>query len=84
MATLIIDNTTYTINDGNSITKACQEAGVPFNCNTGICASCIINILEGEENLSPLTHEEIDLYLNSKTRLACKCRIISGTVKATF
>jgi ferredoxin len=84
MAKLIIDNKEYELADGSSIALPCQEAGVPFNCHTGVCGSCLIRILEGKENLNERTPEEIDLGLDDGRRLACLCVVQKGTVKITF
>lgn len=84
MAKLIINQTEYTLPDGASMADVCEQAGLPFNCNTGICGSCQITILEGHDNLNELTEEEHDLGLSGNSRLACQCRIIAGTVRITF
>ena len=84
MAVIIINNLEYAINDGSKIQDICQKAGVIFNCNAGVCGSCLIKIIDGAKNLSPLTDEERDLGLDEQNRLACQCTILSGTVKATF
>lgn len=73
------------IADGEAIKPLCEEAGVPFACEEGVCGTCIIEIEEGMENLSPFTEEEADFLgeLESE-RLACQCRIQKGIVKAKF
>ena len=72
------------IPDGSPIQKPCEELGVPFCCTNGICGTCMIDIIEGEENLSELTEEEKDLERDRKHRLACQCKIKSGEVKFDF
>lgn len=84
MAKLIIDNIEYELADGSSISEVCKEAGVPFNCNTGVCGSCQIKVLEGAENLGELHEEEVDLGMDRENRLGCMCVINGGTVKITF
>lgn len=84
MAQFIIGNEAYEIVDSMPIADACAKAGVPFNCNTGVCGSCLIKILAGAENLNPLTPEEKDLGLDRDNRLACQCKIIKGVVRATY
>lgn len=84
MAKLIIDGKEYEIVDGTAIADACWEAGVPFDCNSGVCGSCRIKILQGAENLSELTAEEKDLGFERHTRLACRCSVLKGIVKATY
>ena len=80
MAKLIIDSVEYEIADGELIRTRCEEAGVFFNCNTGICGLCSVKVVEGNENLSDLTPEEEDLGMDGTSRLACVCSIKSGTV----
>lgn len=69
------------IKDGELIREKAEELGVPFGCEEGICGTCMIDILEGEENLSELTESEKDLMRDKKHRLACQCRIKKGMVK---
>ena len=69
------------IEDGASIKEACEELGVPFCCTNGICGTCMIDIIEGEENLSELTEEEKDLERDRKHRLACQCKVKQGEVR---
>jgi ferredoxin len=41
----------------------------------------MIDVLDGEDNLSELTEQEKDLMRNKKHRLACQCKIKKGEVK---
>ena len=84
MFKLIIDQAEYDISDDGSIVSACRDAGVRLDCNNGVCGSCHIKVLEGAENLSDLTQEEIDLGMDQNNRLACQCAIKTGIVKITF
>lgn len=68
------------------IAECCEKAGVPFACTEGVCGTCVIEIIEGEENLSKPTQEEKD-FLGEGTlreRLACQCFIKCGQVKIKF
>lgn len=72
--------------DGAPIADACEEAGVPFACTEGVCGTCVIEVKEGKENLTPPTKEEED-FLGEGTqdeRLACQCKIKGGCVKISF
>ncbi len=84
MAILIINEKTYEIEDGSSISGPCQQEGLPFSCNTGVCGVCQIRVLEGAENLNELTEEEKDFGLSPNMRLGCLCFIKRGTVKISF
>lgn len=88
MAKLLFDHSGEEVElpDGSAVAAACEEAGVPFACTEGICGTCVIEIKMGEENLSPPTQEEED-FLGAgccKERLACQCRIKSGTVRISL
>lgn len=88
MATLVFDQNDEEIElpDGSPIAESCEEAGVPFACTEGVCGTCVIEIKEGEENLTDPTKEEED-FLGEGTRrerLACQCKIKSGRVRVTF
>ena len=72
------------IPDGEKIQEVCEELGVPFSCTNGICGTCMVDIVKGEENLSELTEEEEDLGRDKKHRLACQCKIKSGEVTINF
>ena len=69
------------IQEGESLKEYCEEAGVPFACEEGICGTCVIEVEEdGKENLSEFTQEEIDfLGEDSGERLACQCKFRQKT-----
>lgn len=72
--------------DGSTIAEVCEEAGVPFACTEGVCGTCVIEVKEGEENLSRPTQEEED-FLGEGTsdeRLACQCHIKHDEVTISF
>lgn len=72
------------LKNGEKIRDACEELGVPFSCTNGICGTCMIDIVEGKENLSELTEQEHDLARDEEHRLACQCKIMKGEVKFDF
>jgi len=87
MAKLIIDDDEeIELEDGSSIAEVCEEAGVPFACTEGICGTCVIEVVDGEDNLSDPTPEEGDFLGEDcrDERLACQCKIKTGTVKIKF
>ena len=50
-----------------------------FGCRTGICGTCIVEVLSGEENLNPPDEDEAELLEImaddlSHPRLACQLR----------
>jgi ferredoxin len=88
MATLIMDNTgeELELEDGSPIAEQCEDAGVPFACTEGVCGTCVVEIVEGEENLSEQTEEEVDFLGEGclDERLACQCKIMKGSVKIRY
>ncbi len=87
MAKLVFENTgdEAEVLDGHSIMEVCEDAGIPFACTEGVCGTCVIEVVEGMENLSSFTQEESDFLGESDCeRLACQCRIRGGCVKITF
>jgi len=74
------------LEDGAPIAETCEEEGVPFACTEGVCGTCVIEVKEGQENLSEPTQEEKDFLGEGTTdeRLACQCKIKSGSVKVSF
>lgn len=86
MAKIINDETKEELEvlDGEPIKKACMELGIPFACEDGICGTCMIEIVEGEDNLTDLTKNEEYLGRDKNHRLACQCKIKSGVVKIKY
>lgn len=72
------------VKDNGPIKEACEDLGVPFGCQNGICGVCTIEIVEGAGNLQPLNDREEAMGCNSKKRLACQCKIKKGNIKIKF
>jgi len=71
--------------DDSPIMGACEQAGIPFACTEGVCGTCVIEVTEGMENLSPFNQAEADFLGElDKERLACQCKIKGGLVKIKF
>lgn len=78
-------NEEFDVPDGSGLTEPCQKVGIPFACSEGVCGSCIVEVVEGMENLTEYTQEEEDFLGPLDTeRLACQCSIKQGTVKLKF
>lgn len=84
MAKLILDNNEYELPDGTPLAETCEKSGVPFSCNSGVCGTCQIEVLEGKDNLGELNQEELDLGMDKNNRLACQCKIMRGVVKIKY
>jgi|TARA_Y100000310_G_scaffold344468_1_gene457396 ferredoxin len=78
------NNEEESLKDGEAIWDSCEKLGVPFNCDNGICGTCMIDIVKGENNLLELTEEEKDLGRDKKHRLACQAKIKNGEVKIDY
>ncbi len=63
------------------IRDAAEELGVPFGCKQGICGTCIVDVVEGMENLEPKNDKEEDMGLQDDQRLCCQAKIKKGRVK---
>ena len=89
MAKVIFENKKINVEveDGTSLQDANTkgDAGVPFGCVQGECGTCLIEVVEGMENLNPITEEEkltlSDEEQKANYRLACQCQITTGEVK---
>ncbi len=87
MPKLIFENTgeEKELDEDSPIQEMCEEAGVPFACTEGVCGTCVIEVVEGMENLSNFTQEEKDfLGDQDRERLACQCKIKCGSVKIKY
>ena len=73
------------VNADESLTPVCEEQGIPFACSEGYCGTCIVEVVEGGENLTPPTQQEIDFLGEEgvkKERMACQCRLKGGCDKS--
>lgn len=87
MAKLIFEDSDEEFNlpDGSPIIEPCEEVGVPFACTEGVCGTCVVEVVEGMENLSEFNQAEADfLGEMDRERLACQCKIKHGRVKLKF
>jgi ferredoxin len=87
MAKLIFEQNKEEVDlpNGSPIMEPCEQAGIPFACTEGVCGTCVIEVTEGMENLSPFNEAESDfLGEMDKERLACQCKIMGGCVKIKF
>ena len=78
------------VQSGSKLIDICEEFQtlIPFGCRACSCGICLIEIIEGEENLIPATDQErilLDVFAeeNAHARLACQC-IVNGSIKIKF
>ncbi|RMD45576.1 ferredoxin [Candidatus Pacearchaeota archaeon] len=82
MASISLGGKKVEVKDGSSIISACEELGIPFSCKDGVCGTCLIKVIKGEDNLSePNDKEEAFGLSGKKERLACQCKIKKGEVE---
>jgi ferredoxin len=68
---------------GRSLLEICEEhdAPVPFDCRGGACGTCLVQVVAGASNLSPLTDNEVIMLeelgsTSGDLRLACQLRVL--------
>ncbi len=78
-----VDGTEIEVPKNKNLMKAVQNAGRPVanSCEfDGVCGHCVLQILEGQENLSQPGEKEITLAkkegLKPDQRVSCLCRIL--------
>lgn len=80
------DDLTIDVNDGYALIDMCEEhdTSILFGCRDGACGACMVRVLEGKENLSPMKDDERDfletMAAEEDERLACQCKVY-GDVK---
>ena len=81
MAIIRFEGQETEVSDGSKILEACEEMGVPFGCQDGLCGTCISTVLQGMENLEPVNVKEEEMGLAKDQRLMCQCVIRGGLVE---
>ena len=71
------------VSSDEDLVDAGEKLGVAFGCIDGRCGSCRVEVVEGMENLSELTQNELDIGMTKDEpyRLMCQCKIKQGLVK---
>ncbi|OGY88043.1 MAG: hypothetical protein A2233_04725 [Candidatus Kerfeldbacteria bacterium RIFOXYA2_FULL_38_24] len=63
-----------------------EGASIPFGCEQGVCGTCLVKIVEGEENVSDVSDQEKEtlesMGAEPGERLACQCQI-EGDITVT-
>jgi ferredoxin len=81
MGKIIFNDREEFVENGTSITPACEKLGLVFGCYSGMCGICEIEILEGEKNL---IYEGEGITAHKPKVLACMCELKHGNVKIKF
>lgn len=66
--------------DGQSVQEAAKELGVNFGCRKGVCGACVVEVLEGMDNLSAKSGNEESFDMRATDRMMCQCSVASGEV----
>ena len=83
---IITDDFRLDVASGYSLFRLADEqnTSIIFGCSDGVCGTCLINFLEGLENVDPPDQDEKDFLedMGAKPteRLACRC-IVRGDIK---
>ncbi len=71
---------------GESLLERLHAAGAPIESvcrGNGACGTCIVEVEEGAESLSPAAPDECDMVKrrggNDRCRLSCQAKLLSGT-----
>ncbi len=91
MATLNLldEDITLEIEDGADLLDVVEthDLDMLFGCTAGHCAVCMMVVLQGQENLSPINDTErytlTQAELDANMRLACHVRVLHGSVQLT-
>lgn len=86
MAKIVIkrDKIEAEVLDGKDLREFCQEnnSTICFGCEVGVCATCLVEVEEGSENLSEPDEIEKNtlerIGAKSNNRLACQCKLRKG------
>ena len=81
--TIMIEDTPIEVRKGERLLEADDRIGLPieFGCRGGACGTCIVEVIDGMENLGEKTDEEeaiLPLIVDegdTRSRLACQVRI---------
>lgn len=80
------DNKVIDVVDNYALIDMCedQDTSILFGCRDGACGACMIRVLDGADNLSPMEDHERDfletMAAEANERLACQCKV-RGDVK---
>ena len=80
MAVLKNGSSEVSVNDGERVQEAATELGVTFGCRKGVCGACVVEVLEGMENLSAKGEAENEFSMRDSDRMMCQCSITGGEV----
>lgn len=77
---------TVIVSRGTRIVEVAEKAGasIPFGCKENDCGDCMIEVIEGADNLSPPSILETELlkqkFARPGRRLACQAMVLGDVV----
>ena len=80
------DEKTIEVVDNYAMIDMCEDhdTSILFGCRDGACGACMIKVIDGAENLTPMQDDEKDfletMAAEPDERLACQCRV-KGDIK---
>ena len=80
------DDLTLDVKEGYALIDMCEDhdTSILFGCRDGACGACMIRIIDGKKNVSPMKEDEKDfletMAAEDDERLACQCKVY-GDVK---
>lgn len=86
---LVVDRASgrsFAANTGHTLLESIESSGltIDFGCRMGMCGADAIAIVDGMDNLSPPSDEELAtlrrLGLEGRARMACVCKALKGDV----
>ena len=84
--TITTDDKTIEVADDYALIDMCEDhdTSILFGCRDGACGACMIKVIEGAENISPMEDHERDfletMAAEPDERLACQCKV-KGDIK---
>ena len=73
------ESVTVAANENLSESMDVTNSPILFGCRTGICATCLVKVVKGMENLPPVSEEEAEVLEletdNPQYRLACQLHL---------
>lgn len=75
------DKLSLDVKDGYALIDMCEEhdTSILFGCRDGACGACMVRVISGAENLSPIKDDEKDfletMAAEPNERLACQCKV---------
>lgn len=79
--TITTDKKTLDVPLDYALIDMCEDhdTSILFGCRDGACGACMVRVLQGAENLSPMQDDERDfletMAAEPNERLACQCKV---------